>query len=144
MGSTVQVIPHVTDEIKKFIKKDLKSEDFVICEIGGTVGDIESLPFLEALRQLRNELGKAKALFIHVTLVPFISSANEFKTKPTQHSVKELLGLGIQPDILLCRTEKKFSKESRQKISLFCNLSLDSIIMVENAKSIYEVPLKYI
>ena len=142
LGSTVQVIPHVTDEIKKFIKKDLKSEDFVICEIGGTVGDIESLPFLEALRQLRNELGKAKTLFIHVTLVPFISSANEFKTKPTQHSVKELLGLGIQPDILLCRTEKKFSKESRQKISLFCNLSLDSIIMVENAKSIYEVPLK--
>ena len=99
LGSTVQVIPHVTDEIKKFIKKDLKSEDFVICEIGGTVGDIESLPFLEALRQLRNELGKNKTLYIHVTLVPFISSANEFKTKPTQHSVKELLGLGIQPDI---------------------------------------------
>ena len=142
LGSTVQVIPHVTDEIKKFIKKDLKSEDFVICEIGGTVGDIESLPFLEALRQLRNELGKFKTLFIHVTFVPFISSANEFKTKPTQHSVKELLGLGIQPDILLCRTERKFNNESRQKISLFCNLSLDSVIMVENAKSIYEVPLK--
>ncbi len=142
LGSTVQVIPHVTDEIKKFIKKDLKSEDFVICEIGGTVGDIESLPFLEALRQLRNELGKVKTLYIHVTFVPFISSANEFKTKPTQHSVKELLGLGIQPDILLCRTEKKFNKESRQKISLFCNLSLDSVIMVENVKSIYEVPLK--
>ena len=142
LGSTVQVIPHVTDEIKKFIKKDLQSEDFVICEIGGTVGDIESLPFLEALRQLRNELGKNKTLFIHVTLVPFISSANEFKTKPTQHSVKELLGLGIQPDLLLCRTEKKFSKESREKISLFCNLFLDSVIMVENARSIYEVPLK--
>ena len=142
LGSTVQVIPHVTDEIKKFIKKDLKSEDFVICEIGGTVGDIESLPFLEALRQLRNELGKIKTLFIHVTLVPFISSANEFKTKPTQHSVKELLGLGIQPDILFCRTEKKFNKESRQKISLFCNISLDSVIMIENAKTIYEVPLK--
>ena len=142
LGSTVQVIPHVTDEIKKFIKKDLKSEDFVICEIGGTVGDIESLPFLEALRQLRNELGKIKTLFIHVTLVPFISSANEFKTKPTQHSVKELLGLGIQPDILFCRTEKKFNNESRQKISLFCNISLDSVIMIENAKTIYEVPLK--
>ena len=142
LGSTVQVIPHVTDEIKKFIKKDLKSEDFVICEIGGTVGDIESLHFLEALRQLRNELGKIKTLFIHVTLVPFISSANEFKTKPTQHSVKELLGLGIQPDILFCRTEKKFNNESRQKISLFCNISLDSVIMIENAKTIYEVPLK--
>ena len=98
------------------------------------------MPFLEALRQLRNELGKFKTLFIHVTLVPFISAANEFKTKPTQHSVKELLGLGIQPDILLCRTESKFNNESRQKISLFCNLSLDSVIMVENAKSIYEVP----
>ena len=119
LGSTVQVIPHVTDEIKKFIRKDLNQEDFVICEIGGTVGDIESLPFLEALRQLRNELGRNKTLFVHVTLVPFISSANEFKTKPTQHSVKELLGLGIQPDILLCRTEKKFSEESRKKFLYF-------------------------
>ena len=142
LGSTVQVIPHVTNEIKKFIKKDLKNEDFVICEIGGTVGDIESLPFLEALRQLRNELGKEKSLFIHITLVPFISSASEFKTKPTQHSVKELLGLGIQPDILICRTEKKFSKDSKKKISLFCNLSLDSVLMLENAQTIYEVPLK--
>ena len=142
LGSTVQVIPHVTDEIKKFIRKDLNQEDFVICEIGGTVGDIESLPFLEALRQLRNELGRSKTLFVHVTLIPFISSASEFKTKPTQHSVKELLGLGIQPDILFCRTEKKFSEESRQKISLFCNLSISSIIMVENVKTIYEVPLK--
>ena len=142
LGSTVQVIPHVTNEIKKFIKKDLKNEDFVICEIGGTVGDIESLPFLEALRQLRNELGKEKSLFIHITLVPFISSASEFKTKPTQHSVKELLGLGIQPDLLICRTEKKFSKDSKKKISLFCNLSLDSVLMLENAQTIYEVPLK--
>ncbi len=142
LGSTVQVIPHVTNEIKNFIKRDLNKEDFVICEIGGTVGDIESLPFLEALRQLRNELGKNQTLFIHLTLVPFISSANEFKTKPTQHSVKELLGLGIQPDILLCRTERKFNKDSKQKISLFCNLSLDSVIMVENAKTIYEIPLK--
>ena len=142
LGSTVQVIPHVTDEIKKFIKKDIKNEDFVICEIGGTVGDIESLPFLEGLRQLRNELGKEKSLFIHITLVPFISSANEFKTKPTQHSVKELLGLGIQPDLLICRTEKKFSTDSKKKISLFCNLSFDSVLMLENAQTIYEVPLK--
>tara|TARA_B100000963_G_scaffold14355_1_gene11026 strand:- start:936 stop:2561 length:1626 start_codon:yes stop_codon:yes gene_type:complete len=142
LGSTVQVIPHVTDEIKKFIKKDLKNEDFVICEIGGTVGDIESLPFLEAIRQLRNELGKSKTLFIHLTLVPFLSSANEFKTKPTQHSVKELLGLGIQPDLLLCRTETKFDKKAREKISLFCNTSFDSVILVENAKTIYEIPLK--
>jgi CTP synthase len=142
LGSTVQVIPHVTNEIKKFIKKDLNNEDFVICEIGGTVGDIESLPFLEAIRQLRNELGKNKTLFIHLTLVPFLSSANEFKTKPTQHSVKELLGLGIQPDLLLCRTERKFDKKARSKISLFCNISLDSVILVENALTIYEVPLK--
>ena len=117
LGSTVQVIPHVTDEIKKFIKKDLKNEDFVICEIGGTVGDIESLPFLEALRQLRNELGKDRTLFIHITLVPFVSSANEFKTKPTQHSVKELLGLGIQPDILICRTEKSLKKIQKKNIT---------------------------
>ncbi len=142
LGSTVQVIPHVTNEIKKFIKKDLNKEDFVICEIGGTVGDIESLPFLEAIRQLRNELGKSKTLFIHLTLVPFLSSANEFKTKPTQHSVKELLGLGIQPDLLLCRTERKFDEKAKRKISLFCNTSLDSVILVENAKTIYEVPLK--
>ncbi len=142
LGSTVQVIPHVTNEIKKFIKKDLNNEDFVICEIGGTVGDIESLPFLEAIRQLRNELGKNKTLFIHLTLVPFLSSANEFKTKPTQHSVKELLGLGIQPDLLLCRTERKFDKKARSKISLFCNISLDSVMLVENALTIYEVPLK--
>ena len=124
LGSTVQVIPHVTDEIKKFIKKDLKKEDFVICEIGGTVGDIESLPFLEALRQLRNELGKEKSLFIHITLVPFISSANEFKTKPTQHSVKELLGLGIQPDLLICRTEKNFQKIQKKKYLYFATYLL--------------------
>ena len=142
LGSTVQVIPHVTNEIKNFIKKDLKKEDYVICEIGGTVGDIESLPFLEAIRQLRNELGKKSTYFIHLTLVPFLSAANEFKTKPTQHSVKELLGLGIQPDLLLCRTEKSFDDEARKKISQFCNLSFDSVIIVENANIIYEVPLK--
>ena len=142
LGSTVQVIPHVTDEIKSFIKRDLKQEDYVICEIGGTVGDIESLPFLEAIRQLRNELGKKSTYFIHLTLVPFLSASNEFKTKPTQHSVKELLGLGIQPDLLLCRTEKAFDDEARKKISQFCNLSFDSVIMVENANIIYEVPVK--
>ena len=142
LGSTVQVIPHVTDEIKSFIKRDLKQEDFVICEIGGTVGDIESLPFLEAIRQLRNELGKNSTYFIHLTLVPYLSASNEFKTKPTQHSVKELLGLGIQPDLLLCRTEKPFDDEARKKISQFCNLSFDSVIMVENANIIYEVPVK--
>ena len=142
LGSTVQVIPHVTNEIKNFIKKDLKKEDYVICEIGGTVGDIESLPFLEAIRQLRNELGKKSTYFIHLTLVPYLSAANEFKTKPTQHSVKELLGLGIQPDLLLCRTEKSFDDEARKKISQFCNLSFDSVIIVENANIIYEVPVK--
>ena len=142
LGSTVQVIPHVTDEIKSFIKKDLKNENYVICEIGGTVGDIESLPFLEAIRQLRNELGKKSTYFIHLTLVPYLSASNEFKTKPTQHSVKELLGLGIQPDLLLCRTEKAFDDEARKKISQFCNLSFDSVIMVENANIIYEVPVK--
>ena len=142
LGSTVQVIPHVTDEIKKFIQKNLNKEDFVICEIGGTVGDIESLPFLEAIRQLRNELGKKRTLFVHLTLIPFLSSANEFKTKPTQHSVKELLGLGIQPDLLLCRTEKKVNLEARSKISLFCNISNESVILVDNAKTIYEVPVK--
>ena len=142
LGSTVQVIPHVTNEIKSFIKKDLKKEDYVICEIGGTVGDIESLPFLEAIRQLRNELGKKSTYFIHLTLVPYLSAANEFKTKPTQHSVKELLGLGIQPDLLLCRTERSFDDEARKKISQFCNLSFDSVIIVENANIIYEVPVK--
>jgi len=142
LGSTVQVIPHVTDEIKNFIKDDLDKEDFVICEIGGTVGDIESLPFLEALRQLRNELGKSKTCFIHLTLIPYLNSAHEFKTKPTQHSVKELLGLGIQPDLLLCRTEKKFNDDAKKKISQFCNLSFESVVMVENVQTIYEVPLK--
>ena len=142
LGSTVQVIPHVTNEIKSFIKKDLKKEDYVICEIGGTVGDIESLPFLEAIRQLRNELGKKSTYFIHLTLVPYLSAANEFKTKPTQHSVKELLGLGIQPDLLLCRTERSFDDEARKKISQFCNLSFESVIIVENANIIYEVPVK--
>ena len=140
LGSTVQVIPHVTDEIKRFIKADLTDEDFVICEIGGTVGDIESLPFLEAIRQLRNELGKSKTFFAHLTLIPYIKSSNEFKTKPTQHSVKELLGVGIQPDILLCRTHKKIGINSKKKISLFCNIPLKSVITANDVDYIYQVP----
>ena len=122
LGATVQVIPHVTDAIKEFIKADLGDEDFVLCEIGGTVGDIESLPFLEAIRQLGNELGRERAMFVHLTLVPCIPSAGELKTKPTQHSVKELLGVGIQPDILLCRCDRPIPPTSRRKIALFCNV----------------------
>ena len=141
LGSTVQVIPHVTNEIKKFIQADLNDEDFVICEIGGTVGDIESLPFLEAIRQLRNELGKNRSCFIHLTLIPFINTSNEFKTKPTQHSVKELLSVGIQPDILMCRTTKPISLESKKKISLFCNIPIESVIMSVDVDSIYKVPM---
>ena len=141
LGSTVQVIPHVTNEIKKFIKKDLKNEDFVICEIGGTVGDIESLPFLEALRQLRNELGKEKSLFIHITLVPFISSANEFKTKPTQHSVKSLLSHGLQADILICRSEQDLSDADCKKIALFTNVNEDCVFTLPDVPSIYAIPV---
>ncbi len=141
LGATVQVIPHVTEEIKNFIKADTIKEDFVICEIGGTVGDIESLPFLEAIRQLRNELGRQRTCFIHLTLLPFVSSAKEFKTKPTQHSVKELLSSGIQPDILICRTVKKFDISSKKKISLFCNIPMESVIMAIDVNSIYEVPI---
>ena len=141
LGATVQVIPHVTEEIKNFVKTDTLNEDFIICEIGGTVGDIESLPFLEAIRQLRNELGKNKTCFIHLTLLPFVNSAKEFKTKPTQHSVKELLSSGIQPDILICRTAKRFDISSKKKISLFCNIPLESVIMAVDVNSIYEVPI---
>ena len=124
LGSTVQIIPHVTNEIKEFILKNTKSDDFVLCEIGGTVGDIEGLPFLEAIRQLRNELGKQKVLFIHLTLVPFLQNSGELKTKPTQHSVKELLNAGIQPDIIMCRCEKSIDQEALKKISLFLFLLL--------------------
>ncbi|MBK93999.1 MAG: CTP synthetase [Rickettsiales bacterium] len=141
LGATVQVIPHVTEEIKNFIKDDTIKEDFVICEIGGTVGDIESLPFLEAIRQLRNELGRERTCFIHLTLLPFVNSAKEFKTKPTQHSVKELLSSGIQPDILICRTVEKFDISSKKKISLFCNIPMECVIMAIDVNSIYEVPI---
>jgi CTP synthase len=143
LGATVQVIPHVTDAIKEFIQADLGDEDFVLCEIGGTVGDIESLPFLEAIRQLGNELGRERTLFVHLTLVPWIPSAGELKTKPTQHSVKELLGLGIQPDILLCRCDRPIPSGARKKIALFCNLREARVIPALDVDTIYAVPEAY-
>ena len=143
LGSTVQIIPHVTNSIKKFISNKVSKEDFVICEIGGTVGDIESLPFLEAIRQFSNEEGKNKSLFIHLTLVPYVSASGELKTKPTQHSVKELRSIGIQPDIIICRSERNIPKEEKRKISLFCNVESDHVIQSVDVKSIYEVPIKY-
>jgi len=143
LGSTVQIIPHVTNSIKKFISNKVSKEDFVICEIGGTVGDIESLPFLEAIRQFSNEEGKNKSLFIHLTLVPYVSASAELKTKPTQHSVKELRSIGIQPDIIICRSERNIPKEEKRKISLFCNVESDHVIQSIDVKSIYEVPIKY-
>jgi CTP synthase len=143
LGATVQVIPHVTDAIKEFIQADLDKEDFVLCEIGGTVGDIESLPFLEAIRQLGNELGRERVLFVHLTLVPWIASAGELKTKPTQHSAKELLGVGIQPDILLCRCERPIPPAARKKIALFCNLRENRVIPALDVDTIYAVPGAY-
>jgi CTP synthase len=143
LGATVQVIPHVTDAIKEFIQADIGDADFVLCEIGGTVGDIESLPFLEAIRQLGNELGRERTLFVHLTLVPWIPSAGELKTKPTQHSVKELLGLGIQPDILLCRCDRPIPSGARKKIALFCNLRESRVIPALDVDTIYAVPEAY-
>lgn len=144
LGATIQVIPHITDEIKRrMLAVSLREDapDVVITEIGGTVGDIESLPFLEAARQLKNEVGRENVLYIHVTLVPYISAAGELKTKPTQHSVKELTGLGIQPDIIVCRSEKALTRDVRAKIGLFCNIPADCVFENLNARSIYEVPL---
>ena len=143
LGATVQVIPHVTDAIKDFARDQTEDLDFVLCEIGGTVGDIESLPFIEAIRQLRNELGRETTCFVHVTLVPYIAAAGELKTKPTQHSVRELTGLGIQPDILLCRCEKPLPENERAKIALFCNVRKEAVIPALDAQSIYAVPLQY-
>ncbi len=143
LGATVQVIPHVTDAIKEFIQADADESDFVVCEIGGTVGDIESLPFLEAIRQLANELGRERAMFVHLTLVPWIPSAGELKTKPTQHSAKELLSLGIQPDILLCRCDRPIPAAARRKIALFCNLREERVIPAIDVATIYEVPVTY-
>jgi len=143
LGGTVQVIPHITDEIKESIKLVADSVDIVIVEIGGTVGDIESLPFLEAIRQFRADVGKENALYIHLTLVPYIGTAGEVKTKPTQHSVKELRSIGIQPDILLCRTNKYLPKEIKSKIALFCNVTVDEVITAKDVDCIYEVPLVF-
>ena len=143
LGGTVQVVPHVTDRIKKFISQDVKNEDFIICEIGGTVGDIESLPFLEAIRQFANDIGKKNSLFIHLTLVPFLKASGELKTKPTQHSVKELRSLGIQPDIIICRSEKQIPKTERKKISLFCNVSIENVIETVDVRTIYEAPISF-
>jgi CTP synthase len=142
LGKTVQVIPHVTDEIKATIKKVSEGVDVVIVEIGGTVGDIESLPFLEAIRQMRLELGTENTLFVHVTLVPFIAAAGELKTKPTQHSVKEMLGIGIQPDILLCRSDRHIPADLKRKIALFCNVAESCVISMEDVETIYAVPVE--
>jgi len=143
LGKTVQVIPHVTDRIKEFIKSDIKNEDFVICEIGGTIGDIESLPFVEAIRQFSNDIGKKNTLFIHLTLVPYMRASDEIKTKPTQHSVKELRSIGIQPDIIICRSERNIPLDQRKKISLFCNVEIKNVIQTIDVKTIYEAPISF-
>jgi len=143
LGKTVQVIPHVTNEIKAAMKKVAQDVDVVIVEIGGTVGDIESLPFLEAIRQMRHEQGRDNTLFVHVTLVPFIAAAQELKTKPTQHSVKELRAIGIQPDILLCRSERFIPQEMKEKIALFCDVDVKAVITARDVKSVYQVPVMF-
>jgi len=143
LGKTVQVIPHITNRIKDFIKNDTAKEDFVICEIGGIIGDIESLPFVEAIRQFSNDVGKKNALFIHLTLVPYLKASDEIKTKPTQHSVKELRSLGIQPDIIICRSERSIPLEHRKKISLFCNVDIENVIQTVDVKTIYEAPISF-
>ncbi len=143
LGSTVQVIPHITDEIKHAIRRTASGHDVVITEIGGTVGDIESLPFLEAIRQFRQEIGRDNALFIHLTLVPYIAAAGELKTKPTQHSVRDLMQIGIQPDILICRSEQPISPEIKRKIALFCNTDFECVVESPDVASIYEIPLRF-
>lgn len=143
LGATIQVIPHVTNAIKEFILSDAGDADFVLCEIGGTVGDIEGLPFFEAIRQLGQELERDQAIYIHLTLMPYISTAGEMKTKPTQHSVKELRSIGIQPNILLCRCDREIPEEERRKLALFCNVRPSSVIEAQDSNSIYEVPLDY-
>ena len=143
LGGTVQIIPHVTDQIKEFIVNNNKNVDFCLCEIGGTVGDIEGLPFFEAIRQLGNELPSSKTCFVHLTLVPYISAAGEIKTKPTQHSVKELRSIGIQPDVLVCRSEKKIDRSDIKKIAIFCNVSEESVIQATDVSTIYATPKIY-
>ncbi|MBA3522549.1 MAG: CTP synthase [Gemmatimonadales bacterium] len=144
LGSTVQVIPHITDEIKNAIRRTAPGHDIVITEIGGTVGDIESLPFLEAIRQFRQEVGRDNALFIHLTLVPYIAAAGELKTKPTQHSVRDLMQIGIQPDILICRSEQPLAADIKRKIALFCNVDFGCVVESPDVKSIYEIPLRFL
>jgi CTP synthase len=143
LGATVQVIPHVTDAIKEFITADCEDADFLLCEIGGTVGDIESLPFLEAIRQMGNEVGRERAMYVHLTLVPYIATAGELKTKPTQHSVKELLSVGIQPDGLLCRSDREIPYPERRKIAQFCNVREEAVIQALDVDTIYQVPISY-
>ncbi len=143
LGGTVQVIPHVTDAIRDFVLSDVTDEDFVLCEIGGTVGDIEGLPFLEAIRQLRNELGRERTCYVHCTLLPYIGAAGELKTKPTQHSVKELLSVGIQPDMLLCRADRDIPKNEKRKVALFCNVKESRVISALDVDTIYDVPNTY-
>ena len=143
LGATIQVIPHVTNEIKDFILSDVTDEDFVLCEIGGTVGDIEGQPYLETIRQVANDLGRDRAMFIHVTLLPFIPTAGELKTKPTQHSVKKLQEYGIQPDMLLCRTQMDIPQNEKRKIALFCNIREENVIAAKDAANIYQVPIAY-
>ncbi|MCX7338177.1 MAG: CTP synthase [Alphaproteobacteria bacterium] len=143
LGSTVQVIPHITDEIKNFITYGTEETDFILCEIGGTVGDIEGLPYLEAIRQLRNDLGRDRTMFIHLTLLPYIATAGELKTKPTQHSVKELLSVGIQPDLLLCRSDRPIPIEAKRKLAQFCNVKSEFVVAALDADNIYRVPLLY-
>src|SRR5882762_1203213 len=143
LGKTVQVIPHVTNEIKSAVRKVSEDVDVVIVEIGGTVGDIESLPFLEAIRQIRHEKGRENCIFVHVTLVPWIAAAQELKTKPTQHSVKELRALGIQPDVLLCRSERPLPQDMKEKIALFCDVDVEAVIAATDVESVYECPLVF-
>jgi len=143
LGATIQVIPHITEAIKAFVVSDLSDEDFVLCEIGGTVGDIEGLPFLEAIRQLGNDLGRSRCMFLHLTLLPYIPTAGELKTKPTQHSVKELLSVGIQPDVLLCRADRDIPEGERRKIAQFCNVRQEAVIPALDVASIYQVPISY-
>jgi len=143
LGATIQVIPHITDAIKEFVLGNIEDEDFILCEIGGTVGDIEGLPFLEAIRQLGNELGRERAMYLHLTLLPYIPTAGELKTKPTQHSVKELLGVGIQADMLLCRADREIPADEKRKIALFCNMRPENVISGLDVDSIYGVPISY-
>src|SRR5213595_3857773 len=143
LGSTVQVIPHITDEIKSAIRRMAPENDVVIVEIGGTVGDIESLPFLEAIRQFRHDVGRENAIFVHLTLIPYIAAAGELKTKPTQHSVRDLMEIGIQPDLLIVRTERPISDDIKRKIALFCNVEFGCVIESPDVRTIYEIPVRF-